>query len=255
MSIQMIDTAASVIARTMAPHLLGQLRIGRDDVDAAFAEALLQSQKFEFTENLFTEALYDAALEALRSGLLPIPSDIFYFEWAENVEGNKFRFACLCSRYQENSIDVHLVIRSYNFGEDIYWNSLNLSPDGIRSIFDNEEFLTGNEQIAMRVLCLLMALQCRDVVVHDCGPSPSIKRKREKRGLPPIVEYKKVTIKPELRGVYEAAHGEFERNRPRFHFRRGHIRNLHNGKRTYVSPCWVGDAAIGVVEKEYKVTQ
>jgi len=57
----------------------------------------------------------------------------------------------------------------------------------------------------------------------------------------------------------ESCHGpssgaEFgPRMAPRLHLRRGHLRRLPSGQKTWVRPCWVGHASQGVVSKEYEV--
>ena len=44
-----------------------------------------------------------------------------------------------------------------------------------------------------------------------------------------------------------------DRDGPRYHFRRAHLRNLCTGTQTFVRSCFVGNRDKGVVEKEYKV--
>lgn len=44
-----------------------------------------------------------------------------------------------------------------------------------------------------------------------------------------------------------------DRDGPRYHFRRAHLRNLSTGAQTFVRSCFVGNREKGVVEKEYKM--
>lgn len=44
-----------------------------------------------------------------------------------------------------------------------------------------------------------------------------------------------------------------ERDGPRYHFRRAHLRTLSKGTQTFVRSCFVGNRDKGIVEKEYKV--
>lgn len=44
-----------------------------------------------------------------------------------------------------------------------------------------------------------------------------------------------------------------ERDGPRYHFRRAHLRNLSKGTQTFVRSCFVGNRDKGMVEKEYKL--
>jgi hypothetical protein len=44
-----------------------------------------------------------------------------------------------------------------------------------------------------------------------------------------------------------------ERDGPRYHFRRAHLRNLSTGAQTFVRSCFVGNREKGVVEKTYRM--
>lgn len=44
-----------------------------------------------------------------------------------------------------------------------------------------------------------------------------------------------------------------ERDAPRYHFRRAHLRNLSKGTQTFVRSCFVGNREKGEVQKEYKL--
>jgi hypothetical protein len=46
---------------------------------------------------------------------------------------------------------------------------------------------------------------------------------------------------------------EGDRDGPRYHFRRAHLRNLSSGAQTFVRSCFVGNREKGVVEKTYKI--
>jgi hypothetical protein len=47
--------------------------------------------------------------------------------------------------------------------------------------------------------------------------------------------------------------GGGERDGPRYHFRRAHLRNLSTGAQTFVRSCFVGNRDKGVVEKNYEL--
>ena len=47
--------------------------------------------------------------------------------------------------------------------------------------------------------------------------------------------------------------GGGERDGPRYHFRRAHLRNLSKGTQTFVRSCFVGNRDKGVVEKNYEL--
>ena len=49
--------------------------------------------------------------------------------------------------------------------------------------------------------------------------------------------------------------GGGERDGPRYHFRRAHLRNLSTGAQTFVRSCFVGNRDKGTVDKSYEVTK
>jgi hypothetical protein len=49
--------------------------------------------------------------------------------------------------------------------------------------------------------------------------------------------------------------GGGERDGPRYHFRRAHLRNLSKGTQTFVRSCFVGNRDKGVVEKNYELNK
>ena len=46
-----------------------------------------------------------------------------------------------------------------------------------------------------------------------------------------------------------------DRDGPRYHFRRAHLRNLSSGAQTFVRSCFVGNRDKGVVDKSYEMTK
>lgn len=255
----MIDEGLLVAAVVLTVHR--DLGPNHQDTFATIQAGVQHAQSFEFDRELCTPELYDAACDALEAGLFPLPAEWCYYQWHEEVErgSRPLDIGVLC--FRDGGKVLATLVNRTNEGKPGWQSIIEFDEEGpfAPSILQGNGEGQAPEEITMavlqRVLAFTMALRCRDVIVHDCGPSPAIKRKREKRGLPPIIEFKKITIKPELRGVYETASKDFDRNGPRLHFRRGHIRNLSQGGQTYVSPCWVGNAALGVIEKQYEVKQ
>lgn len=83
-------------------------------------------------------------------------------------------------------------------------------------------------------------------------PSPALVKRTKERGRIPPDEYYVLdcflgehTERNEDRGGSHAS--------PRFHVRRGHIRRLPDGRRTWVKQCTVGDVSNGRVDKDYLV--
>jgi hypothetical protein len=224
--------------------------------------ALAPTPRFEFDGRLLTDEMVQAGNDAFRRGLLPLPAGEFYYQWERGEGSLRTRTGVVGGAIEDGSIVLGWAERSevgvFKLGASVCgsdgirftWNDAVVNAD-IRGREAGEELFRA---LVAEFFALTISLRCRDVVVNECGPSPAVKRKREKRGLQPIFEYKRITIKPELRAIYEAASEEFARNSPRLHFRRGHVRRLPQGRETYVSPCWAGNANAGVIAKDYVVT-
>lgn len=150
-------------------------------------------------------------------------------------------------------------------------SSIEVLPSGTLNMkFNVIEFLEGNEvrdlqgeayEKAVRDLtdealvlahfCLLC--NCDNVSpVRIFAPSAKLISASERRGRLPPDEYY----------VLDCFIGEHvERNderggshaSPRFHVRRGHIRRLPDGRRTWVKQCSVGDVSNGRIDKDYRV--
>lgn len=99
------------------------------------------------------------------------------------------------------------------------------------------------------VLELVEALSCNNVaaeVVERVDPAVNARRRRQ--GKLPLYEVRGLVVK-----VGDVAHAigapVVDRSGPREHLRRGHIRRLPDGRRTWVQCCVVGSRALGVVKK------
>lgn len=103
------------------------------------------------------------------------------------------------------------------------------------------------------VLELLEALSCNNVAaeVVECI-DPAVNARRRRQGKLAMYETRVLVVK-----VGDVAHAigapGGERDGPREHLRRGHIRRLPDGRRTWVQACVVGSRALGVVRKTYAV--
>lgn len=115
----------------------------------------------------------------------------------------------------------------------------------------------GESEVTTDIAAPIMGIICEFLSgVNPTGYAPTIKssyinRTRAKKGKPPLhYTWKTVTIEPpkqktEWMGGTHAS--------PRKHQRRGHWRNHPSGKRVWVRDCWVGDASMGAVMKDYKI--
>lgn len=130
------------------------------------------------------------------------------------------RYECISSRY------VHL--------EE--WETQEMYGEGVGSALH-------------MALSAMLIMNCSNVDTEEHPEPKHLNRKRAKKGRPPIYSYHTLKIRPsKVHGDY---HGGTHRS-PRLHLRRGHIRNCASGITTWVSPCMVGNADKGVVEKDYR---
>jgi hypothetical protein len=106
----------------------------------------------------------------------------------------------------------------------------------------------GNEMRA--VVQLIAALSCLNVRAVECHPDAAINKRRTQRGKTPFHSFHVLEIvghdteSISLGGTHAS---------PRVHLRRGHIRRLPKGP-VWVNACVVGNKALGMVTKEYRVS-
>ncbi len=108
-----------------------------------------------------------------------------------------------------------------------------------------------DELVVLAQFCMLCS--CDNVApVKIFEPSSQlVKRCHERRKLPPDEYY--------VLDCFMGEHAERGPDgigghaSPRFHVRRGHVRRLPDGRTTWVRQCTVGDAALGKIEKDYRI--
>lgn len=105
------------------------------------------------------------------------------------------------------------------------------------------------------VLELVEALSCNNVaaeVVERVDPAVNARRRRQ--GKLALYETRVLVVR-----VGDVAHAigapVGDRNGPREHLRRGHVRRLPDGRKTWVQACVVGSRALGVVRKSAYVIE
>ena len=101
-------------------------------------------------------------------------------------------------------------------------------------------------------MCTL--LECSNVVyrIHPAPRKLNLKRRKKKRE--PFFEYKTLVIDPHKARVVGPVLGPHRlRKSPKLHLRRGHIRRLRSGGKTWVSPAMIGSKRRGLVLKDYEV--
>ena len=96
-------------------------------------------------------------------------------------------------------------------------------------------------------------LNCKNIETRTEAPSAKLNKKRERNGKIPFFEYKTLHIKPGKTNASGSGAIISDRNSPRVHIRRGHIRTLPSGETTWVQACVVGDGSKGFIQKDYRI--
>lgn len=107
---------------------------------------------------------------------------------------------------------------------------------------------------ATSVLGLVEALACSNVGTEKTDVRPGVNAKRAARGKLPLYAYHTLVVDVPARAQPGQGEGGGHHRSPRQHLRRGHVRRLASGRKTWVSACVVGTADSGVVGKQYAVT-
>lgn len=99
----------------------------------------------------------------------------------------------------------------------------------------------------------VQALACSNVGTETIPAARALNRCRVQSGKPKLFDYKVLTLGNV--GERGDGHGEggSDRRSPRSHLRRGHIRNLQSGKRTWVNAAFIRGSGDGFVHKDYRV--
>ena len=91
-------------------------------------------------------------------------------------------------------------------------------------------------------------LSCVNVDTIELKPDQALQKARQKRGKLPLFSSWVCVLKG------KSAQGEWlggTHASPRLHYRRGHVRNLEDGRTVWVRECMVGNKELGLVEKSY----
>ncbi|TAN06845.1 MAG: hypothetical protein EPN36_03695 [Rhodanobacteraceae bacterium] len=115
------------------------------------------------------------------------------------------------------------------------------------------EIMADSTMEAMAVLGLVEALSCTNVTteIAQAGDA-ALNARRARQGKLPLFETRTLVIVPG-RSTGGVSFGTGHHASPRQHLRRGHIRRLQDGKKTWVNACVVGAAEAGVIGKKYAV--
>lgn len=121
----------------------------------------------------------------------------------------------------------------------------------VRLMEDFGNTLVGDSK-TVASMCTL--LECSNVVYRTWPAPRKLNLKRRKKKREPFFEYKTLVIDPHKARVVGPVVGPQQlRKSPKLHLRRGHIRRLRSGGKTWVSPAMIGSKRRGLVLKDYEV--
>lgn len=152
-----------------------------------------------------------------------------------------------------------LSIRQSKNGVDFCGLPIPLMPIFVADKLQSEKAiqeLTHDISMEVRaVIELCEALSCSNVEQTIFHQAAKNNEKRKRQGKLPIYETKFLTIKQSsANSMRQYQSMEVDRNSPRQHLRRGHIRRLPD-KNVWVNSCVVGNQSLGVIDKQYLVNQ
>ncbi len=133
----------------------------------------------------------------------------------------------------------------------IEFSVLDLLKNPPRLNIVSEKIRMNTDQLALRVLSLIQALQCCNVDVETIPAPHKLNAKRIAKGKLPFVEYKILTVGHDPSALAVPMGGSHAS--PRQHLRRGHIRRLTDARTVWVNQCMVGNPNKGSVIKDYRV--
>ena len=111
-----------------------------------------------------------------------------------------------------------------------------------------EAFCDASKAEVQCVTSLCMALACSNVTTSFLEADARLNIARIKRGRKPFAAYHVLQLVAAESG---RVGGFGSHASPAMHVRRGHIRRLASGRRTWVNQCVVGRIASGLVDKDY----
>ncbi len=230
------------------------------------------STKFDMGEMLDVFDLYDISTRSF----FQIPAPICLFQFTHNGIDLHFVLAVDKGDYVQwlhmwKGISTGFGLWDNNVWVDIYKdgsridahrrNGEAIEGDFVEKCFDwiaNGDKQPGPDGWSLAAIlttaCAVEVFSCSNVFTIAHEQNKFINAKRVKKKKLPFFSYKTLHIKDGKESL-SGRDGESiaDRNSPRLHFRRGHIRRMANGRKTWVSSCLVGDKSKGMVHKDYKL--
>lgn len=169
----------------------------------------------------------------------------------DGIEGWTMQPMCVVMQKVESTGGLSIAIKSSN-ETTIKGLASAIRPTGTlyeATYGDREEWAWADmSDEVLAVLELIEAMSCSNVT-HEAIPAQKQNKSAIKRGALPFDEYRVLVVKTGYNKEYQSHGGTH--GSPREHLRRGHIRNLNNGKRIWINSCVVNAGIGGRIEKSY----
>jgi len=271
-----IANAAAVRARALSAGI-SSVEIDRQMADALrLSKAIKASQKFRLPDGglmLNWEGKHIGPMIRDYASPLRLPFPLTCFEFRGNVRDQPdLRLPVILRCYEEKTDDdrwniliepITQMAKGYGFSHMGVIFSLDDLGDGkFRSnIYAAKAYSYGDAdgevEVSMSayattvVAQVIAALRCKNVGLRTEAAPDALNRKRARSGKQPFFSYHVLEIS-ERRDPAEDDLGGSHAS-PRVHLRRGHIRKHPAAGSIWVNACVVGNKALGMVVKDYKV--
>lgn len=204
---------------------------------------------------------------------------IFAYEFSEVVDDSEYtqvHFMAWVHQIDKNGRPIGWALPNGVIGLPVYWDDVETEDGNYRmpllgtrvygkgvGVIHEVSDLEPAEQLWFGwftgvLIDFLAALACSNVsneVIQ--AADPALNARRVRKGKLPLLETRCLTIVVPGNKPYRVedsdGDGDHERNSPRQHLRRGHIRRLSDDRRIWVNSCIVGDPSKGRIEKSYAV--
>lgn len=238
-----------------------------------FKAAIIESPKFDFGTMANADVMRLSALGGplWNAGKLHLPFENVYFEHrVEYADGPIADSVYLAGQDEDGGVIAveFLCPRKHDpYGGENAWRWTGVVVEIIRSPEPNRfswrpiiSFLKNTPQaersagrnVVEGVISLLAMLNLRGIMTRRIDHDPAKAARRAKDGKMPLFSHTVVKIGPlvqrDKKGRLTGVHAS-----PRAHDRRGHIRQLPDGRTTWVRSCRVGSAHRGEVVHSYCV--
>lgn len=190
-----------------------------------------------------------------------------------------FPFCYYEIRYKSDSRPLILLLRNHEngiIGDIARKNKFGLiEPQGLSYYFENygnklkikmgfsnkySKYLFSISELeddckkAIATVCFLNSfLSCSNIKTERNTPKKKINKIRTKKNKIPFFSYYTLKLDKNINNKKTNNEVVNSKKSPRIHFRRGHIRQLLNGKNIWVQHCVVGNKKNGIIHKGYEI--